>query len=262
MTKYIYYIILCLQLLPATGYCQPAKASEFSLIYLSNDISYDARKLQTEISSQKSLDDVKRLVRKKITDTKGTIVVVYKVGQLYYRWERRMSVQPEESTDEWIVLGGRGSGLKVLQLRHFADIFTNKVVIIDTMAISVTLQNHDYTIKEFMLKYSCGEKEVMIPIPVINEHELIITQDLFANCGETIDAELVHKEIKGSLAQCRFLLPSSQLKYKWLMMAKGLKDHSPFFNLQTVTGYMETYIRKTYGNCNFDQLYNWLSKQL
>jgi hypothetical protein len=99
-----------------------AQESDFSLVYLSSEITYPAARLQKEIKLAKSLKEVRQLVQKKISGKKGWIMVIYKQDGEVYRWEKNLGGTVEESTQRWNHYGRRGPGtLKVYEPEGFAE---------------------------------------------------------------------------------------------------------------------------------------------
>jgi hypothetical protein len=262
MSKVI--VTICVMALSLLTFCQQRKESEFSLIFLSNEIKYDAKSLYNEIKMAKSLEEVKTLVQKKITDNKGRIMVMYKSEGLYFRWERTFGKNAVESTEEWIVLGRRDIGqLKVSSPEEFAEVLYDTIVVLDTLKVMAGFNSQQFPVKNYSLRYSCNNKINTAAIPVIRNNELLITRDALLSCTDKYPSVTLFNRSSDSITLCNFIifLPSTELLSELLSIARGLK-RNPSLDKLDIPPLMESYISGKYGNCSYGQINHWLSKQL
>lgn len=264
MPKFLVLIAASLLLTNHT-ICQPAKESFFQLIYLSNDISYSAAKLSDEIKKVKSLDTVKAIVRNRITENKGYIVISYLKNGVYYRWQRRMGQVPEESTEKWDIFGTRGGDLTVItRPEQFSRFFYDTLIIIDTLNLRVTDRSRSGMEQAYSIWYNCGDTTLEESVPVWDFNKLQFTASLLNRCeGRAAYMRLFHiSQPSVALASCTLFFPEPELKQEWLAIAKGLKKSRPSLITSEVAGYLYSYIHKKYGRCVFEELNTWLAKSL
>jgi hypothetical protein len=232
---------------------------------LSNDIPYDARKLSSEIKNAESLASVKTLILKKIISASGVVIVLYQKNGIFYRWERKFGKTSSESNEKWVILGTRGSELfTIYSPDQFQDIFQDTLFVIDTMALNIKFNFPDCRLENYQAHYYCEDSIVTISLPAVRDNEILIYPSLFDSCNQRfISFSLLNGSAPDrELAECYLRFSTKSIEVELLSVAHGLKQNQSSLNLREITFYMQSYITLKYGKINYEQLNDWLSKNI
>src|ERR1044072_9031548 len=166
------------------GVARQQQPSNFCLFYLSNEIKINAHKLDSQIRTAKSLQEVKQIILKSVTDKKGNAIVVFKMGDRLFRWERIFGPKPAESLDDWAILGTRGiGGIKIFDPLKFGEVLRDTIVIIDTLKVMAAFNDPTFPVKSYKMEYNCGKRLNIVDIQVAGKNVLLFLRKPLNRCN-------------------------------------------------------------------------------
>lgn len=140
-------------------------------------------KLNDDIKSATTKDEVKKILKAKIANFKtGRILVIYNRNQ----WFTIYPDMKQEVTKDIIVTQTKGiEKINIDYKSDFRKLFKDTLVILDTLSLKVFLQDEDnYINTNYYFNYICGnsKKEIRSFIPVKDDKKLLICHDIFNSC--------------------------------------------------------------------------------
>ncbi|MGC4038618.1 MAG: hypothetical protein QM764_21825 [Chitinophagaceae bacterium] len=231
----------------------PGQESTFTLVYLSRSIHYNGNTLAQEIRVLKSMDEVKNLVRKRIRDNSGLIVVFYKKNNHFYRWERNFSKGDDGIETEWlIVMGSRGNEeLIVPKVTEFRNILQGKLVIPDTIELTLQFQSANFPPDQYRLDIQPRDSGKAPSLKVSHAGKLIIGHYLYNNFSDQWGTATLyndkHPELK--LADFSIFFPSDSLVKEWKEIGTGIRRSGVSADEKETAYWLQEYINRNYGYC-------------
>jgi hypothetical protein len=247
------------------GMARQQQQSSFCLFYLSNEIKINVHKLDNQIKTAKSLQEVKQIILKSITDKKGNVIVVFKMGGRLFRWERIFGPKPKEYLDDWAILGTRGIGvIKIVDPLKFGEVLRDTIVIIDTFKVMAAFNDPSFPVENYKMKYNCGKRLNIVDIQVASKKVLLFLSKPFNRCNCNFSQVSLYNFYADSSSLCSFSVftPTKETLFEWLSIAQQLKNYLPSPDMETIASYMTAYVKRKYGNCSPDQMEQWLNKRL
>lgn len=262
-----YFISILALIILHSSYCQEITDRDFSLIYISENVSYDAKKLSDEIAKQKSLDAVKKFVAKNIQDKDSKIVVSFKRNNDIWRWERKIGTSEDGQTHEWIIFGKRGfDNLTINRPNEFNRALSDTLIITDTFLVNVSFDNSQWDISKYQLHIFSADSVTIRKIPVSKLRQLIFTKDMLpakSEAGKYYHVDLFNAGNPSVILGDFFLyFPTKQVLKEWIAVARAIKEKIPASSMDEITEYLQEYITDQYASINFSMLKLWLSNHL
>jgi hypothetical protein len=259
ISRLLFCFVIIFFLLPQFAMGQQ---NNFQVIHLPRKANYSKDKLNTELSSLKDKEAVKKLLRSKNFPANTSLIIyISRPNNQSSYWTINTS-SPGDKEDNRIILQSRDNATtKIFKLTEFKNLLKDTLAIIDTLSLELLIRDDDYPGDEYTLSSLCGKTKTESTIPFV-DGKLVFTKDLLKGCNGNVAVSTLHHqnnhERKLASFQMNFL--SAEQKETILSMAGFMAVEEPKKDTKEIALVVYGYALNHYGRFHFPQLLNWLEK--
>ena len=237
---------------------------QFSIIHLPAKYGIDKSLLNASLAKMKTQKDVLTLLRSNPKLSNAQLVIRITKNNQNSWWKINFE-KAQQKNGEWVVMQSKNvSTGRITKLRDIKLIFTDTLVVIDSLQIDLLIQDANHQLNGYYFTYNSGTDTVTYKSPFVSDRNgrILLKKALFESCSDLLIPNTQLRNNVGnqrlSNGVIRFL--SNDEKEELVALFQELRSMISGISETEAVNYLMGYIKENYGTADYrnliDQLIN------